>query len=173
MTWGEGTLTGTTYFTNANGQVVEEYKTYTFDGESGRMVVLPDAVVQTIYSFDEQGRLSTIEDGDMVLYYTYLEGYDYVLEAYALNKATNEKVYSCKYFYSNGSYTPPVTQIEKTEAALGTVTISGASVIAEGLITLYNAEGQVVARGNGIVTAPQSGLYIVAVGQERVKVCIK
>ena len=173
MTWGEGTLTGTTYFTNANGQVVEEYNTYTFDGESGRMVMLPEAVVQTIYSFDEQGRLSTIEDGDMVLYYTYLEGYDYVLEAYALDKATNEKVYSCRYFYSNGSYTPPVTQIEKTEAALGTVTISGASVIAEGLITLYNAEGQVVARGNGIVTAPQSGLYIVALGQERIKVCIK
>lgn len=174
MTWGEGSLTGTTYFTNANGQVVEEYKTYTFDGESGRMVVIPDAVVQTIYSFDDQGRLSTIEDGDMVLYYTYLEGYDYLLEAYALDKATNEKVYSCKYFYSNGSYTPPViTQIENTEAALETVTISGASVIAEGLITLYNAEGQVVARGNGIVTAPQSGLYIVAVGQEHVKVCIK
>ena len=78
-----------------------------------------------------------------------------------------------RYFYSNGSYTPPVTQIEKTEAASKTVIISGATVIAEGLITLYNAEGQVVARGNGIVTAPQSGLYIVAVGQERIKVCIK
>ena len=174
MTWGEGTLTGTTYFTNANGQVVEEYNTYTFDGESGRMVLIPDAVVQTIYSFDEQGRLSTIEDGEMVLCYTYLEGYDYLLEAYALDKATNEKVYSCKYFYSNGSYTPPViTQIENTEAASKTVIISGATVIADGFITLYNAEGQVVARGNGIVTAPQSGLYIVAVGQERVKVCIK
>lgn len=169
---GKDAVPVTTYYTNEKGQIVNETKSYVFDSESERMVALSD-VSHTIYSFDAQNRLSTIEYPTYTVHYTYLnDEYNYLLESHSIDKESGAKYDVCKYYYSNGKYIPPYTDIEEVEVA-NTWVINGTSVMADGEITLYNMNGQFVARGNGTAIAPQSGLYIVEVGGARTKILIK
>lgn len=163
----------TSHYTNAQGQIVDEIKTYVFDAKSERMVVLPD-VDLTIYSFDAQNRLSTIEYSAYTVHYVYLnDDCDYLAESYSIDNASGDKYDVCKYYYSTGKYTPPYTDIEEVKTAEKAWNVNGTSVIADGDIVLYTVNGQVVARGNGVVVAPQYGLYIVEINGTRAKIVIK
>ena len=165
-------ISKTNHYTNEQGQIVNETKTYVFDVESERMVALPD-VDLTIYSFDALNRLSTIEHPTHTVHYIYLnDDCNYLAESYSIDKVSGAKYDVCKYYYSNGRYIPPYTDIEEAEVA-NTWVVNGTSVVADGMITLYNMNGQVVVVGNGVVVAPQSGLYIVEVGGTRAKIRIK
>ena len=160
------------HYTNEQGQIVNNYTTYVFDQASERMIALPD-VNQIIYSFDALNRLSSIDYMTHTVHYIYLnDDCNYLAESYSIDKASGAKYDVCKYYYSNGRYIPPYTDIEEAEVA-NTWVVSGTSVVADGMITLYNMNGQVVAAGNGVVVAPQSGLYIVEVGGTRAKIRIK
>ncbi len=170
---GQGNCTITSHYTNEKGQIINETKTYVFDTKSERMVALPD-VDQIVYSFDALKRLSTIEYSTFIVHYDYLnDECDYLAESYSIDNASGEKYDVCKYYYSTGKYTPPYTDIEEVKTAEKAWSVNGTSVIADGDIVLYTVNGQVVARGNGVVVAPQGGLYIVEVNGTRAKVVIK
>ena len=174
VSYGMGTATVTSHYTNEKGQIVNEAKTYAFDTASGRMVALPDIMEQTIYSFDALGRLSTIEYATYTVHYIYLnDDCNYLSESYSVDKASGGKYDVCKYYYSDGKYTPPYTDIEEVKVAEKAWSFNGTSVIADGDIVLYTVSGQIVARGNGVVVAPQGGLYIVEVNGIRTKIVIK
>lgn len=163
----------TSHYTNEKGQIVNETKTYVYDAKSGRMVALPD-VDQTVYSFDALKRLSTIEYPTCTVHYVYLnDDCNYLLESYSVDNASGSKYNVCKYYYSTGKYTAPYTDIEEVKAAEQAWSISGTSVFADGDIVLYTVGGQVVARGNGMVAAPQGGLYIVEVNGTQAKIVIE
>lgn len=166
-------ISKTNHYTNEKGQIVNETKTYAFDAESERMVALPD-VDLTIYSFDALNRLCTKEYPTTTVYYIYLnDDCNYLLESYSIDKASGAKYNVCKYYYSNGKYIPPYTNIEEVKATEQAWSVNGTSVIADGDIILYNMSGHAVARGNGVVVAPQNGLYIVKIGGTRAKIVLK
>lgn len=162
-----------THYTAENGKIINKEDIYGFDIESERMRK-EGSQIYSVYSFDEQDRVSTIEvENSYTLYYVYLnDECDYLLESYMVDKATNEKYNVCKYYYHNGKYTGPETEIEAVESQ-STWSIEGNIVIAEGTISLYNLNGQLVARGHGTMAIEQSGLYIIEVNGQQVKLWIK
>ena len=169
---GAKSIVRTNYYTNEKGQIVNNYVTYVFDENSERMIALPD-LNQTIYSFDAQNRLSTVEYNSYTIHYVYRnEECNYLLESYWIDKASGAKYNVCKYYYSDGKYIYPYTDIEEVAAEEGW-NLNGRTITADSEINLYNLNGQIVARGNGTAVAPQSGLYIVEVGGKRAKVLIR
>ena len=169
---GRETIKKVNHYTNEQGQIINNYTTYVFDQASERMIALPD-VSQIIYSFDALNRLCTIEYPTHTVHYVYLnDDCNYLAESYFIDNASGAKYNVYKYYYSKGKYIPHYTDIEEAEVA-NTWVVNGTSVVADGMITLYNMNGQVVAIGNGVVVAPQSGLYIVEVGGTRAKIRIK
>lgn len=169
---GAKSIVRTNYYTNEKGQIVNNYVTYVFDENSERMIALPD-VNQTIYSFDAQNRPSTVEYNDYIIHYVYRnDECNYLLESYWIDKVSGAKYNVCKYYYSDGKYIYPYTDIEEDAVDEGW-NLNGCTITADGGINLYNLNGQAVARGNGVVVAPQSGLYIVDVDGKRAKVLIR
>ena len=160
------------HYVNDKGQIVNEEKTYTFDAKTERMKETGSRISST-YSFDAQNRLSTVEYNSYTIHYVYRnEECNYLLESYWIDKASGAKYKVCKYYYSDGKYIYPYTDIEEVAAEEGW-NLNGCTITADGEINLYNLNGQVVARGNGVAVAPQSGLYIVDVDGKRAKVLIR
>lgn len=160
------------HYTNEKGQIVDEEKTYTFNPETERMELQRTSIICT-YSFDEFGRLSSVENSAFTTHYIYRnDECNYLLESYMTDNATGGKYNVCKYYYNDGKYTFPNTDIEEVETAKAWIA-NGTSIMADGQIVLYNMNGQVAAQGRGCVTAPQSGLYIVSVDGTRAKVWLE
>lgn len=172
IVYGDESMTVTDHYTNDKGQIVNNYVTYVFDENSVRMIALPD-LNQTIYSFDAQNRLSTVEYYDYTIHYVYRnDECNYLLESYWTDKASGAKYNVCRYYYSDGKYIYPYTDIEEAAVEEGW-NVNGNTITADGEIKLYNLNGQIVTRGNGVAVAPQNGLYVVEVGGKRAKVLIK
>lgn len=160
------------HYVNDKGQIVNEEKTYTFDAKTERMKETGSRISST-YSFDAQNRLSTVEYDDYTVHYIYRnDECNYLLESYWIDKASGAKYNVCKYYYSDGKYIYPYTDIEEVAAEEGW-NLNGCTITADGEINLYNLNGQIVARGNGVAVAPQSGLYIVDIDGKRAKVLIR
>lgn len=160
------------HYVNDKGQIVNEEKTYTFDAKTERMKETGSRISST-YSFDAQNRLSTVEYNSYTIHYVYRNAEcNYLLESYWIDKASGAKYNVCKYYYSDGKYIYPYTDIEEVAAEEGW-NLNGRTITADSEINLYNLNGQIVARGNGTAVAPQSGLYIVEVGRKRAKVLIR
>lgn len=161
-----------TYYANENGQIVEERKEFGFDSATGRMKVVSSEVAAT-YSFDAFNRLSSVKYNNFAIYYVYRnDECNYLLESYWIYKSMDVKYNECKYYYSDGRYIYPYTNIE--EPIEGEAwSVSGNIITANGEICLYNLNGQIVARGNGRVVAPQGGIYIVEVDGKRAKIAVR
>lgn len=169
---GDESITVFNHYVNDKGQIVNEEKTYTFDAKTERMKETGSRISST-YSFDAQNRLSTVEYNSYTIHYVYRnEECNYLLESYWIDKASGAKYNVCKYYYSDGKYIYPYTDIEEVAAEEGW-NLNGCTITADGEINLYNLNGQVVARGNGVAVAPQSGLYIVDIDGKRAKVLIR
>lgn len=172
MMFGMATATTYRHYANEQGQIVNEMKTYAFNSDTERME-LQSTSISSIYSFDECDRLSSVENSTSTTHYIYRnDECDYLLESYMTDNTTGGKYNVCKYYYSDGEYIFPYTDIEEVKAAK-TWTINGTSVMADGQIVLYNMNGQIAAQGWGMVTAPQSGLYIVSFKGTRAKVWLR
>ena len=131
--------------------------------------------IYNIYSFDELGRVSTIRYEEYTMHYTYLNDlYDYLLESYVTDNADPQGIkYSvCKYYYREGKYTNPETEVDLLESK-GTWHVNGNTLVADGFIRLYNLSGQLVACGEDMVTIEQNGLYIIEVSGRQAKLWIK
>ncbi len=169
---GYESITVFNHYVNDKRQIVNEEKTYTFDAKTERMKETGSRISST-YSFDAQNRLSTVEYNGYTIHYVYRnEECNYLLESYWIDKASGAKYNVCKYYYSDGKYIYPYTDIEEVAAEEGW-NLNGCTITADGEINLYNLNGQVVARGNGVAVAPQSGLYIVDIDGKRAKVLIR
>lgn len=169
---GDESITVFNHYVNDKGQIVNEEKTYTFDAKTERMKETGSRISST-YSFDAQNRLSTVEYNSYTIHYVYRNAEcNYLLESYWIDKASGAKYNVCKYYYSDGKYIYPYTDIEEVAAEEGW-NLNGCTITADGEINLYNLNGQIVARGNGTAVAPQSGLYIVDIDGKRAKVLIR
>ena len=172
MMFGMATATTYRHYANERGQIVDEMTTYTFNPNTERME-LKDTRISSIYSFDELNRLSSIKNNAFTTHYIYRNNEcNYLLESYMTDNATGDKYNVCKYYYNDGKYTFPYTDIEEVKAGKAW-TVNGTSVMADGQIVLYNMNGQIAAQGWGTVTAPQSGLYIVSFDGTRAKVWLE
>lgn len=162
-----------THYTAENGQIINEERFYGFDIESERMRK-EGSQIYSVYSFDEQGRVSTIEvENSYTLYYVYLnDECDYLLESYMVDEATGEKYDVCKYYYHNGKYSRPDAEIGTVESE-GAWLLDGNTIVADGTISLYNLNGQLIARGHGTMTVEQNGLYIMEVNGQQVKLWVR
>lgn len=169
---GDESITVFNHYVNEQGQIVNEEKTYTFDAKTERMKET-DSRISSTYSFDALNRLSTIEYDEYTVHYIYRnEECNYLLESYWIDKASGAKYNVCRYYYSDGKYIYPYTDIEEVAAEDGWE-LNGYTITADGEINLYNLNGQTVAHGKGVAVAPQSGLYIVDVDGKRAKVLIR
>ena len=163
-----------THYTNEKGEIVNEGKIYDFDSESERMKET-GYQPHNIYSFDAFGRVSAIRYNAYTLHYVYLnDECNYLLESYTTDNAdpSGHKYDVCKYYYSNGKYISPETEIDTIESE-GAWHLDGNTVVAEGPISLYNLNGQLVARGHGTVTVEQNGLYIMEVNGQQMKLWMR
>lgn len=163
-----------TYYTNEQGQIVNEERAYGFDSESECMKET-GSQIYNIYSFDELGRVSTIRYNEYTLHYVYLnDEYNYLLESYVTDNADPQGIkYSvCKYYYREGKYTNPETEVDLLESK-GTWHVNGNTIVADGFIRLYNLSGQLVACGEDMVIVEQNGLYIIEVNGRQAKLWIK
>lgn len=132
------------YERNAEGRIARETETETFADAGSK-----DVVTTTAYAYTPEGYLLTKEveeDGRKVV------------EAYTYERRT-----------------VTLTGIDDAHpAATATLAIEGLAVSAPGhTIRLFNVQGAEVAAGEGSVSAPRAGLYIVKVGDASVKVVLK
>ena len=99
--------------------------------------------------------------------------YAYTPEGYLLTKEKEEDGRKTVEAYTYERRTVTLTGIaEATPSA--TLTVEGLGVSAPGhTVRLFNVQGAEVAAGEGSVSAPGAGLYIVRVGNASVKVVLK
>ena len=132
------------YERNAEGRIAKETETKTFvDGRE------PETSA-TVYTYTPEGYLLTKEETDIFQ--------TTIIEAYTYERRTIT-----------------ITGIDDAHpAATATLAIEGLAVSAPGhIIRLFNVQGAEVAVGEGSVSAPRAGLYIVKVGDASVKVVLK
>lgn len=169
---GDTSFTVTSHYVNENGQILNECKIYVFDNQRERMKETKSEIA-SIYTFDAQNRLSSIKYSDYTIHYIYRnDECNYLLESYWIDKASGAKYNVYKYYYSDGKYTYPYSEVEKVETG-SPYAISGRVITANGNIRLYNLNGQMVVSGNGMVVAPRSGLYIVEVDGKPSKALVR
>lgn len=99
--------------------------------------------------------------------------YAYTPEGYLLTKEETEEGRKTVEAYTYERRTVTLTGIDEATPS-ATLAIEGLSVSAPGhTIRLFNVQGAEVAAGEGGVSAPRAGLYIVKVGNASVKVVLK
>lgn len=141
-----------------------------------------DWVGATVYTLDDAGRIVaeryvSISDGgngqetNTVIYYAYTP------QGYLLSREANY-LYADVTLVENFTYerrTLTVTGIDELRPdATARLSIEGLTVGAPGRrLSLYDLQGARVATGNGSVTAPRPGLYIIKVGSGSAKVVLR
>ena len=139
------------------------------------MKAIDGTLKTTIYSFDDAGRLSTIEykHTNYTTHLEYLGETNYLQKEYTTDASGNESNVTT-YYYSIGKYLWPVTNATSIDEVAATgIAINGNSITAEGKINVFTPSGSLVASGNGNVTVGQKGLYIVETGDKVHKILIK
>ena len=160
----------TNHTTNSQGNVIEISGTYTFNPETERMDKVAEDTV--MYVFDEYKRLAYITDNSSTTFFNYLsKDSNYLLESYTIDGAGN-KYNVCKYYYSNGKYSFPYTEVKDIDASTEW-NIDGRTITANGTTTLFNMNGMKVATENGILQVPESGIYIMDINGKRTKISIR
>ena len=160
----------TNHTTNSQGNVIEISGTYTFNPETERMDKVAEDTV--MYVFDEYKRLAYITDNSSTTFFNYLsKDSNYLLESFTVDAAGN-KYDVCKYYYSNGKYSFPYTEVKDIDASTEW-NIDGRTITANGTITLFNMNGMKVATENGILQVPESGIYIMDINGKRTKISIR
>lgn len=159
------------HYTNDNGQIVNEKAYYLFNVETERMEA--DYLERTIYSFDDMERLAKIENPEFTTNYVYRDNTsNYLLESYNVSNESGVKYNVCSYYYSDGKYIYPYTEVEKIENK-AEWSLEGTTITASGQIVVYNIGGAKVADGFGTVTVPAPGLYIMEVNGRTTKLLVK
>lgn len=162
--------TKTSHSKDSQGNITEISRKYRFSNETERMEVVSETI--TKYVFDEYKRLAYITDDSSTTFFEYLsKDSNYLLESYTVDGAGN-KYNVCKYYYSNGEYSFPYTEVKDIEADTEW-SIDGLTITANGTITLFNMNGMKVATENDILQAPEAGIYIMDINGKRTKINIR
>ncbi len=162
--------TKTSHSKDSQGNITEISRKYRFSNETERMEVVSETI--TKYVFDEYKRLAYITDNSSTTFFNYLsKDSNYLLESYTVDGAGN-KYNVCKYYYSNGEYSFPYTEVKDIDADTEW-SIDGLTITANGTITLYNLNGVKVATENDILQAPAAGIYIMDINGKRTKINIR
>ena len=162
--------TKTSHSKDSQGNITEISRTYRFNQKTERMEVVSETI--TKYVFDEYKRLAYITDNSSTTFFNYLsKDSNYLLESYTVDGAGN-KYNVCKYYYSNGEYSFPYTEVKDIDADTEW-SIDGLTITANGTITLYNLNGVKVATENDILQAPEAGIYIMDINGKRTKINIR
>ena len=174
--WVLETAGGNTYakhYKDDKGNIVVEHSKFQFIQETARMEIVAGSTRHTTYSFDEQGRLSTIDNGHRKTCFEYLNDTNYLKKEYSIdNNGNKSNIFDL--YYSNGKYQWPITNATGIEETIeADLWVDGNRIIAEGEITVYNTCGQLAARGKNCVAVENNGIYIVKTEGATKKICIK
>lgn len=166
-----------------NGLVINSrtgsFATYHGGDEATVSLWLPEGCTTTVYTRNALGSIASeqemVMDENGAVQRRLQRTFTYTPEGYLLTEEEKDEKGAATLATYTYKLRSVITGIDDAHpAATATLAIEGLAVSAPGhIIRLFNVQGAEVAVGEGSVSAPRAGLYIVKVGDASVKVVLK